>query len=203
MKVVLIGATGRGGSCILRELLARGHEVTAVARDVDALTSEPMVHPVKADVSDPAAMTEILRGHDAAISAVRFLGTDLRSLLRSVEAAEVPRILVMGGAASLLLEDGTKLIDDPAFPPEYGPEARAAMAFLNDLKAERELDWTFLSPAALIEHGERTGVFRTGGDALLVDAAGVSRITFEDYAVAMVDELEVASHSRQRFTVAY
>lgn len=203
MKVVLVGASGRGGSCILNELIARHHDVVAVARTIDTLSASPGVVVRQVDASDGPAMIDVLRGNDAAISAVPFKSTDMRRLLQSVKIAEVPRFLVMGGAASLLLEDGTKLIDSPDFPPEYGPEARAAMAFLDDLKAEAELDWTFLSPAALIEHGDRTGRFRIGGDHRLVDAEGASRITFEDYAIAMVDELERPSHSRRRFSVAY
>lgn len=203
MKVVLVGASGRGGSCILRELVARRHDVTAVARDIDKLATFAEVAFRQADASDAPAMMEIVRGSDAVITAVPFRSTNMRTPLQSVKAAGVPRLLVMGGAASLQLEDGTKLIDSPDFPPEYGPEARTAMAFLDDLKAEEEVDWIFLSPAALIEHGDRTGRFRIGGDRLLTDANGTSRITFEDYAIAMVDELERHAHSRQRFSVAY
>lgn len=203
MEVVLVGASGRGGSCILRELIERGHLVTAVARNADALAASDEVTVARADASDAVAMAEILRGKDAAITAVPFRSTDMRGLLRSMKTAGVPRLLVMGGAASLRLEDGSRLIDSPEFPPEYLPEARAAMAFLDDLKAEPELDWTFLSPAAVIEQGERTGSFRIGGEDLLVGADGVSRITFPDYAIAMVDELEGRSHSRKRFSVAY
>lgn len=203
MKIVLVGASGRGGSCILRELVARRHNVTAVARDIDKLVASAEVAVRQADASNGPAMIEIFRGSDAVITAVPFRSTDMRTLLQSAKTAGVPRLLVMGGAASLQLEDGTKLIDSPDFPPEYGPEARAAMAFLDDLKAEKEIDWIFLSPAALIEHGDRTGRFRIGGDRLLTDANGASRITFEDYAIAMVDELERHAHFRQRFSVAY
>lgn len=203
MRVVLVGASGRGGSCILHELIARDHEVTAVARNVDTSSPIPRVAFRQADASDARAMVDVLRGHDAAITAVPFRSTDMNSLLNSVRTAGVPRLLVMGGAASLKLEDGTKLIDSPDFPPEYLPEASAAMAFLDQLKAEADLDWTFLSPAAVIEHGERTGTFRVGGDYLLSDANGASRITFEDYAIAMVDELERNAHVRRRFSVAY
>ena len=109
----------------------------------------------------------------------------------------------MGGAGSLQTSDGAKLIDSPHFPPEFEPEARAAIAFLKALKQEADLDWTFLSPAALIEQGGRTGAFRLGGDELLTDREGNSRISFADYAVAIVDELERHEHSRRRFSVAY
>ncbi len=203
MKVALIGATGRGGSRILDELVSRGHQVTAIARNIDALGARDGVTGRQGDVAEGAGLTALLRGHEAVISAVHFLPTDARKLIDSVKASGAPRFLVMGGAASLETADGSKLIDSPHFPPEYGPEARAAIAFLKLLKEEPELDWTFLSPAALIEPGERTGRFRVGGDKLLTDAEGNSRISFADYAIAMVDELERKEHSRKRFSVAY
>ncbi len=203
MKVALIGATGRGGSCILDELVSRGHEVTAIARNIDKLGARAGVTAQQGDVADGPGLIALLRGHDAAISAVQFLPTDMRGFIDSVKAAGVPRFLVMGGAASLETADGAKLIDSPHFPPEYVPEASAAIAFLKVLKEEPDLDWTFLSPAALIEQGERTGTFRIGGDKLLTDAEGNSRISFQDYAIAMVDELEKNEHSGKRFSVAY
>ena len=203
MKVALIGATGRGGSCILDELVSRGHEVTAIARNIDKLGARDGITARRGDIADREGLTALLRGHDAAISAVQFLPNDMRGLIDSVRAAAVPRLLVMGGAASLETADGAKLIDSPHFPPAYEPEARAAIAFLKVLKEEPDLDWTFLSPAALIEQGERTGEFRVGGDKLLTDRDGNSRISFADYAIAMVDELERNEHSRKRFSVAY
>lgn len=203
MKVALIGATGRGGSCILDELVARGHEVTAIARNIDSLRQRAGITARQGDIADPEGLTALLRGHGAAISAVQFLPNDMRGLIDSVKAAGVPRFLVMGGAASLETADGARLIDSPHFPPEYAPEARAAIGFLKMLKEERDLDWTFLSPAALIEQGERTGAFRIGGDKLLTDGEGNSRISFADYAIAMVDEVERNEHARKRFSVAY
>ena len=203
MKVALIGATGRGGSRILDELVSRGHRVTAIARNIGPLGSRDGVTAQQGDVADGAGLTVLLRGHEAVISAVHFLPTDANKLIESVKASGSPRFLVMGGAASLEMADGSKLIDSPHFPPEYEPEARAAIAFLKVLKQETELEWTFLSPAAMIEPGERTARFRVGGDKMLTDPAGNSRISFADYAIAMVDELERNEHSRKRFSVAY
>lgn len=203
MKVALVGATGRGGSRILDELVSRGHQVTAVARHIEALDARDGIAACRADIADRESLTALLRGHEAVISAVQFLPNDMRKLIGAVKDARVPRFLVMGGAASLETADGAKLIDSPHFPPEYEPEARAAIAFLKLLKEEPDLDWTFLSPAASIEEGERTGKFRLGGDQLLTDAEGNSRISFSDYAIAMVDELERNAHARQRFSVAY
>lgn len=203
MNIALIGATGRGGSCILDELVSRGHQVTAIARNVDRIGVRNGVAARQGDVADGPGLTALLRGHHAAISAVQFLPNNMLGLMASIKDAGVPRFLVMGGAASLETAEGLRLIDSPQFPPEYEPEARAAIAFLKVLKQERELNWSFLSPAATIESGERTGQFRVGGDKLLTDAWGDSRISFSDYAVAMVDELERSEHVRRRFSVAY
>ncbi len=203
MNVALIGATGRGGSCILKELVSRGHKVTAIARNIGGVPSLDGVTWKQGDLTDGPAITELLRGHDAVISAVQFVPMDSQTTINAVKASAVPRFLVMGGAAGLETAPGVKLIDSPHFPPEYRPEATKAIAFLALLKQETELDWTFLSPAALIEPGERTGTFRIGGDQLLTDADGNSRISFADYAIALVDELEQHMHSRKRFSVAY
>ncbi len=203
MKVALIGATGRGGSCILTELVSRGHHVTAIVRHADKAPALAGVTARQGDVLDGDGLTALLSGHDAVISAVQFVPTDSETLIGAVRASGVPRWLVMGGAASLEIAPGKKLIDSPDFPPAYEAEARKAMAFLALLRKETDMDWTFLSPAALIQPGQRTGVFRIGGDTLLVDAQGNSTISFEDYGVAMVDELEKPQHSRKRFSVAY
>jgi putative NADH-flavin reductase len=145
----------------------------------------------------------LLAGHDAVISAVRFSGSDARTLIDAVKAAGVPRYLVVGGAGSLEVAPGQKLVDTPTFPAAYKPEALKGGEFLQALRAEKDLDWTFLSPSAMIAAGQRTGKFRLGGDQLLSDENGKSSISYEDFAVAMVDELEKPAHSRRRFTVGY
>lgn len=203
MKIALVGATGRGGSCILQELVGRGHEVTAVVRHPDKVPPLPGVTARRGDVLDGGALRGLIAGHEAVVVAVPFAPMDAEALIAAVRASGVPRFLVMGGAGGLETAPGVKLIDSPDFPPEYRPEATKAIAFLSLLKAEPALDWTFVSPAALIEHGERTERFRVGGDQLLTDAVGDSRITFRDYAIAFVDELESNAHPRQRISVAY
>jgi putative NADH-flavin reductase len=120
-----------------------------------------------------------------------------------VKQAGVKRLLVVGGAGSLLLPDDTRVIDSAGFPAEYKAEASAGAAFLDALHQEKDLDWTFLSPSAEFVEGERSGTFRVGKDHLLVSAAGRSWITFADYAIALIDEVETPKHSRQRFTVGY
>lgn len=203
MKVALIGASGHVGSRILAELARRGHEVTAIVRNPEKVEAGAGITAVKGDVYDEAALARLLSGHDAVISAVHFTASDPQILIRAVKASGVPRYLVVGGAGSLEVAPGVKLVDTPEFPAAYLEEARKGGDFLELLKGERELNWTFLSPSALIQPGERTGRFRLGGDQLLVDEAGKSSISTEDYAVALVDELEQPRHTRRRFTVGY
>ncbi len=202
MKVAVIGASGRGGSRIVQELAQRGHEVTAIARNVDKVPTGATITVKKGDLQDPG-FADLLKGHDAIISTVRFTQSDPAQLIGAVKKSGVKRYLVMGGAGSLEVAPGKKLIDTPQFPDAAKPEASRGGIFLDALRREKDLDWSFLSPSALIEIGERTGKFRLGGDQLLTDASGKSRITFEDFAIAMVDEVENPQHVRKRFTVGY
>jgi putative NADH-flavin reductase len=203
MKVALLGASGMVGSRILAELSSRGHQVTALARKPDAIATLPGVTAKAVDAFDRAALAAAWRGHDAAISAVHFLASDADTLIGAAKDAGVPRYLVVGGAGSLEVAPGVRLFDTPQFPAAYLAEAKAGGAFLDKLKPEPALAWTFLSPAAMIQPGERTGRFRLGTDQLVVDAAGNSAISAEDFAVAMVDELETPKHVRARFTLGY
>lgn len=203
MKVVVLGVSGRAGSRLRHELLQRGHQVTGVARDVSAVPVQEGLTLASVDVADVERLVPLLKGHDAVISSTRFVGSDAASLIEALEAAGVSRLLVVGGAGSLEVAPGVALIDTPDFPAAYKDEAGAGRDFLNVLRGEKELDWTFLSPSALFEPGQRTGSFRIGKDSLLVDAQGNSSISMEDFAIALVDELEQPKHSRQRFTVGY
>ena len=203
MKIALLGATGNVGSRLLAEAASRGHTITAIARRPEAVPVRPGVTPHRGDITDEIALGQLLAGHDAVISAVKFIRVDASLLLRAVKAAGVPRLLVVGGAGSLEVAPGVALVDTPQFPADYKKEALAGCSCLNTLRDEPALDWTFLSPSALLLPGERTGRFRLGRDQLLVDAEGHSQISLEDYAVALIDELENPHHSRQRFTVGY
>ena len=202
-KIALIGATGRAGSQLLEEALRRGHSVTAIARDTSKLSPRPGVVSKNVDVLDATALQAAVAGHDLVISAAHFATIPASAVIGPVQAAGVKRLLVVGGAGSLLLPDGSRVIDAPDFPAEYKAEASAGAVFLDTLRQEQELDWTFLSPSALFVEGERTGTFRIGQDDLLVSAEGKSWITFADYAIAMLDEVEKHAYSRQRFTVGY
>ncbi len=200
--IALIGASGSAGSRILKELTDRGHSVTAIARHPERIATLAGVTAVKGDAQDLEGLTSVLRGHDAVISAVNFTSSEPRTLIEAVRASGVKRYLVVGGAGSLEVAPGQRVIDLPDFPEAYKAEASGGAAFLEQLKQETELEWTFLSPSAEFVPGERTGQFRLGKDALLSDEHG-SRISFEDYAVALVDEIERPAHFRQRFTVGY
>lgn len=201
-KIALIGASGNAGSRILKELSDRGHQVTAIARNPEKIASLPNVVAKKGDVFDQAGLSELLKGHDAVISAVHFTASDPVTLIEAVRASGVSRYLVVGGAGSLEIAPGQRVVDLPDFPAAYNAEATKGAEFLDRLKGEKQLDWTFLSPSAEFVPGERTGKFRIGKDSLLSNEAG-SRISFEDYAIALVDEIEKPQHSRQRFTVGY
>lgn len=201
-RIALIGASGAAGSRILKELSDRGHRVTAIARNPERIATLPSASAVQGDAQDREALSKLLTGHDAVVSAAKFASTDAQTLIEAVRASGVKRYLVVGGAGSLEIAPGQRLIDQPSFPDAYRPEASRGAAFLDLLKQEKELDWSFLSPSAEFVPGERTGVFRLGKDSLLSNAEG-SRISFEDYAIALVDEIERPAHSRQRFTVGY
>lgn len=203
MKVALVGATGFIGSRLLSELTRRGHQVTAIVRNPEKVPASSQVVAKKGDAFDKAALAELLKGHDVAISAVHFLASDADALIGAAKASGVKRYVVVGGAGSLEVAPGVRLIDTPQFPAMYKDEATKGAEFLDRLRGEKELNWTFFSPAALIEPGERTGKFRLGGDQLVVDAQGSSRISAEDYAVALVDELETPKHEDKRFTIGY
>lgn len=200
--IALIGASGNVGSRILKELSDRGHRITAIARHPEKITELPGVIRVSGDANDKNALAALLKGHDAVISSVHFTASDPSILTGAVRAAGIKRYLVVGGAGSLLVAPGQRLVDQPDFPAEYKQEASSGAEFLNFLKTVNDLEWTFLSPSALFVPGERTGHFRLGQDELLVSDTG-SSISFEDYAIAMVDEIEDPKHIRQRFTVGY
>jgi putative NADH-flavin reductase len=186
----------------LSELARRAHQVTAIVRNPERITPGGGIVARKGDVFDKDGLVPILRSHDAVISSVHFLASDPRLLIDSVKAAGVKRYLVVGGAGSLEVAPGVTLVSTPEFPAAYKAEATKGGEFLDLLRQQADLDWTFLSPSAVFFQGPRTGKFRIGKDSLLTGDQG-SRISFEDFAIALVDELEKPAHSRQRFTVGY
>lgn len=202
-KIAIIGATGRAGSQLLEEALRRGHSVIAIARNTDKLAVRPGVSVKQVDALDAEALQQAISGSDVVISAAHFATLPASAVIGPVKKAAVKRLLVVGGAGSLLLPGGTRVIDSEGFPQAYKAEASAGATFLDALRQEQELDWTFLSPSAEFVETERTGTFRLGQDDLLVSSEGRSWISFADFAIAMLNEVETPKHSRQRFTVGY
>jgi len=213
MKIALIGATGFVGSAILKEALDRSHEVAAIVRNPDKLTPHAKLHTKKGDVYHEDEVARLVAGYDAVISAFNpgWSNPDIynqqikgaRAIIHGVKKAGVKRLLFVGGAGSLEVKPGIQSVDLPGFPAEYKQGALATRDTLNMLREEASLEWSFLSPSADLSPGQRTGKFRLGTDQLLVDAQGDSRISIEDYAMAMIDEVENPKHIRRRFTVGY
>lgn len=213
MKVAIIGASGKVGSFIRDEALARGHQVTAIVRHPEKITvRNPRLMVVKADVLKDK-VDELVKDHDAVISAYN-AGWDnpdiysdgikgAKAIISGVKKSGIKRLLVVGGAGSLEIAPGVQLVDTVDFPEHFKGGALATRETLYMLKKEKELEWTFLSPPSTISAGKRTGRYRVGKDQLLKDKDGESRISTQDYAVAMIDELERPQHIRERFTVAY
>jgi len=209
MNVVLYGATGMIGSRVLNELLARGHSVTAVVRDAAKVPQLDGVIALKGDVLDGQDIAAKTARADAVVSAFSPPSAEpeklldaVRALIAGVKESGAKRLLVVGGAGSLFVAPGVDIIDSGHLPEQWKTIAIAHRNALNLLRAA-DIDWTYFSPAAFIQPGERTGKFRLGGDSLVVDEKGTSSISAEDYAIALVDELEHPSHSRKRFTAAY
>ena len=216
-NVLLIGATGFVGSAILNELISRGHKVTAIVRDANSLAGKEGVEAVVADATNPAELAQLAKGKDAVISAYnpgwknpRQYEETLENYPKIVEGAKragVRRLLIVGGAGTLFVAPGVRLVDTGTLPAEWLPGVKSLGEFyLNTLMKEQDIDWIFFSPAGNLGNmttGVRTGKYRLGKDDMLFDEKGESFISVEDYAVAMVDELELENHHKERFTAAY
>jgi putative NADH-flavin reductase len=216
MRVVLYGATGMVGTRILKELLSRGHTVTAVVRDPSKLKAQNNLTIEKGDLLDADSIAKLAKGSDVVVSSygppsgargpdpakVSQLVDAVRTLISGVRRAGAPRIIMVGGAGSLEVSPGLQIVDAPTFPDAYKPIALAHRDAFYVLR-ESDLNWTYFSPAMMIQPGERTGKFRLGKDALVSDEKGNSSISAEDYAIALVDEVEQGRHTKQRFTIGY
>jgi putative NADH-flavin reductase len=216
MRIALIGATGFVGTAVLAELLQRGHTVTALVRDPAKAALPAAVTTVAADAFDATSIAAGVRGADAVISAFNpgWNAPDLynqfsqgsAAIEAGVEESGVKRLLVVGGAGSLFVAPGVQLVDTPNFtdhvPANIVPGALAARDALTRIRANTALDWTFLSPAAMLAPGARTGSYRVGGEEVLMDGAAPAGISVADLAVAIVDEIEQPKHVKARFTVA-
>ena len=214
MKIMVFGASGTIGRDVVDELVSRGHEVTAVTRTAPGAGRAPSrVREHVGDVTDAEAVAALSAGQDAIVSAVgprMIAGEDpevvraaARALVAGARSAGVGRLVVVGGAGGLEVADGVRLIDSPQFPDVGRPIAQAHIDALETYRSATDLDWTVLAPPALIEAGPREGPYRVGGGRLLTDETGTSRISTGDYAVALVDELELRRAPQARITVAY
>ncbi|MBZ4191677.1 NAD(P)-dependent oxidoreductase [Niabella beijingensis] len=215
MKIAIIGATGFVGSAVVKEALKRGHVVTALARNTSGIAGADRLTLKNVDVTDETALAEAVKGNDVVISAFNagwgnpnlyadFLAGS-RHIEAAVEKAGVKRLIVVGGAGSLFI-DGKQLVDGPDFPQEYKAGATAARDYLDIIRANQQLDWTFFSPAIEMHPGidaGRTGKYRLGTEAPVFDDKGRSTLSVEDLAVVLVDEAEKAAHIGKRFTAAY
>ncbi|WP_294721875.1 NAD(P)-dependent oxidoreductase [Prevotella sp.] len=214
-NVLLIGATGFVGSAVLNELASRGHKVTAVVRNIEKLAKNDLVNAVKEDVANVDAIAKLAEGKDAIISAYNpgWTNPDIETLItenypKILEAAKksgVERLLIVGGAGTLFCAPGLRVVDSGAIPEEIMGGVRPLGDFyLNTLMNENDIDWVFFSPAGVFDQeGKKTGNYRLGKDDLIVDAEGNSHISVQDYADAMVNELEKPAHHKERFTIGY
>lgn len=214
-KVVLIGATGFVGSILLNELLNRGHQVTAIVRNAaKVIVHNNNLTVAEADITDSQTIKNLCLGKDAVISAYSpgWTSPDIYNetlriyplILNTVKASGVKRLQIVGGAGTLFCAPGLRVVDSGVIPAEImGGVKSLGEFYLNTLMNEKEIDWVFFSPAGTLEPGERTGKFRLGKDDLIVDEKGYSHISVQDYAMAMVDELEQENHHKERFTIGY
>jgi putative NADH-flavin reductase len=207
MKIVLYGASGQAGTRILKELESRGHEVTAAVRNPEKLA--PAINSVRDDLGNVDRIAKIIAGADAVVSAYapphedtdQLLGVTARQI-EAVRKAGVPRLIVVGGAGSLEVAPGVSLLASGHLPEAWVAIATSHAKALELLKAS-DINWTYFSPAAFFEPGERTDKFRVGATRLIADDKGNSRISLEDYAIALADELERPAHERAQMTIGY
>ncbi|HEU4634666.1 MAG TPA: NAD(P)H-binding protein [Edaphobacter sp.] len=210
MNVVVYGATGNAGSEIVKELLRRGHTVTGVARKVESLKGHAGVTAKTDDLSSVDGIAEVIKGADVVVSAYQPPADNTDALidvtkrqLEAVKKAGVPRLVVVGGAGQLEVAPGVTLIKSGYLPAEYMPIALSHEKAAEVLKESSGVNWTYIAPAAYFVPGERTGKYRTGTNNLVSDEKGESRISFADYAIALVDEIEKRKHERALFSVGY
>jgi uncharacterized protein len=213
MKIALIGATGFVGSAVLAEALARGHAVTALARNPAKIAARPQLTVVEADVLDAAQVARAVAGHDAVISAYnpgwqepeiyKLFLAGTQAIVDGVRQAGLKRLLIVGGAGSLYAAPGVQIVDTPEFPAQWKQGARAARDALVAIQQDKTLDWSFLSPAVHLVPGERRGSYRLGTDQPVMLDGKPSDISVADLAVAVLDEIEQPRHIRRRFTVGY
>jgi uncharacterized protein len=213
MKIAIVGAGGKIGSRISAEAISRGHSVTGIARNPESGIKNENIKWIKTDALNPDSLASAIQGHNALVSAFGIdwsnpetytLFVDVsRSEITAAKKAGIKRMIVVGGAGSLEVAPGIQLVDTPQFPEEWRAGANEQRKSLEVFRKENDLDWTFFSPAIIIEPGPRTGRFRLGKDNPVFDEKGNSTISYDDYAIALIDELEKPQFIKQRFTIGY
>ena len=212
MKIAVFGANGMIGLRVAQEALRRGHKVTAIVRDPARIQfRHPQLTPTEGNALNRESVTQVVAGHDVVVSAIKpsenqpwsAVPEAAQSLLEGVKRAGVKRLLVVGGAGTMEVAPGVRALDVFPIPEEWKPEVMAKLEEWEVYRKNSDVDWTYFSPPVFIEPGERTGAYRLGIDQLVMNAQGESRISAEDYAVALLDEIEQPRFVRQRFSVAY
>lgn len=218
MKLAIIGASGYVGAAITKEALDRGHEVTAIVRNLAPLPAHPRLNPVAVDINEVPLLAQALAGHEVVVHAYspgrgrtdpdifEIFVAGHKAILAAVREAGIKRLLCVGGAGSLRTKDGIPLLESPEWPKEFDPYKNSVLAtreLYYLLQKTEGVDWVFLAPSSMLTPGPRTGTYRTGRDDLLYDESGQSHISTADLAVAMLDEMERPAHHRERFTVGY
>jgi uncharacterized protein len=203
LKIAIIGATGNVGRRITDEALNRGHQVTGIAPGANGNAPQKNLILKDGDLRNPEALAKVLKGHDVVVSSVKYVDSDPHRLLEALRLAGIMRYLVVGGAATLEVKPGVTALASGATPDHMLPEARGAQQFLDVLRSTTDISWTVLTPPAEFSAGERKGQFRLGKNEWMVDKNGKSAISFEDFAVALLDEIENPQHLKDRFSIAY
>jgi len=208
MKIAVIGAAGKAGSLIVKEAVSRGHQVTAIVRNASKL-QDNSIAAMEKDVFQ--LTSEDLKGFDVVVNAFgapagqEHLHVEAgRALIEALKGAPQTRLIVVGGAGSLFVDEQktVRLLDTPEFPKEYFATASNQGKNLEDLQQSTGIQWTFISPSAFFNpEGRRTGAYQKGKDNLLVNSQGHSHVSYVDYAIAVVDEIEKPQHINERFTV--
>jgi len=202
-NIALIGATGNIGSRVLDEALSRKHTVSAITRDPRKVSARDGMVIRAGSTTDAPALVKILKGHDIVVVSVKWNENDVGRVIDVIRASGVRRCLFVVGAGSLIRKDGRTHFEHMAEKGVQPPTSKPASLALEAIRKVGNLDWTAISPAASIQPGERTGKFRLGLDQLIEDDQGQSAISREDFAIAILDEIERPKHIRKRFTAAY
>ena len=203
LKIAIIGVTGNVGKRVAEEALNRGHQVTGIARTIDSIPVRNNLALLVGDIDDPEGLAGILKGHDLVVSSIKPTDFNHDKLIKAVRLSGVKRYLVVGGAGTLEVAPGVTGLDSGLLPDFVVPVAKSAQDYLDILKSSKDINWTVLAPGAEFTAGERTGKFRLGTHELIVDSNGKSAVSFEDYAIALLDEIEEPRHLHDYFSIGY